>query len=63
MQITDAGQMVIEVRHTVDPVGRPAVLIQLPQGWVTLHRAEDIDQVAQALTEAAGALRERGGEQ
>lgn len=42
----------VEVRPARDPAGRPAVLLQLPDGYVTLLPA-DTRRVARMLTDAA----------
>ena len=47
-----------EVSATVDPLGRPAVLLQLEHGWVTLL-GHDARGLAHQLLDAAGQLERR----
>ena len=42
----------VEVARTIAPDGEPAVLLQLPQGWVVM-RPGDAQEVAQMLIQAA----------
>lgn len=59
-QIGDPGRrrlVPIEVRSTTAPDGRPAVLLQLPDGFVLLN-LEDASEVAQRLVEAAAEARQ-----
>lgn len=57
-RITHEGAMLVEVRIVEDQLGRPSALLQLPSGWVTMHRPSDIQAVASALSEAAAELAE-----
>lgn len=54
--VTRKGWMAVEVRITADPTGRPAILLQLPDGFVLIKHAEHAREVAQALLAAADDL-------
>lgn len=61
MPITRSGEMDVSVALTKTPDGRPAVLLQLPDGFVLMPRHEDAQQLGESLIAAAAALREGGG--
>lgn len=52
-------RMAVYVDVKPDPHGRPAVLLQLPDGFVLLPNADDAQAVAMRLVEAAEDLRQR----
>lgn len=43
------GDHPVEVRLVKDPAGRPAVLLALPDGYVTMHDPGPIRQLASML--------------
>ena len=56
MTVTRTGAMGVEVRITQTSDGTPAVLLQLPDGFVVMPRANDARAIAKALTAAADTL-------
>lgn len=48
--------MAVEVRVVADPAGGPAILLQLPDGFVLIKRAAHAREVADALRQAADEL-------
>jgi hypothetical protein len=52
------GNHPIDVRIVKDPAGRPAVLLQLPNGYVTMHDPGPIRQLAGVLIEQSDVLEE-----
>lgn len=58
--VTREGWMDVEVHIVPDPTGRPAILLQLPDGFVLIKRAEHARAVAHALLEAADDLAAAG---
>lgn len=46
----------VEVRLVTSPTGDPAILLQLPDGYVGIRHPEDALQVADALIAAASDL-------
>lgn len=55
---TGPGAMEVEVRLVPDPEGKPAILLQLPDGFVLMTRPGDARKVAGLLVAAASALEE-----
>lgn len=51
--------MAVEVRIAADPDGNPAILLQLPDGFVLIRHAEHAREVAAALSEAADVFEEQ----
>ena len=56
MTITRHGAMGVDVRIATTPDGAPAILLQLPDGFVLLPRPNDARAIAAALTAAADTL-------
>lgn len=56
------GVQPVEVRIVDDPISRRAILLQLPQGWITIHRPDDARQLASSLYEAAAELEQGEGQ-
>lgn len=54
--MTREGWMNVEVHIVADPTGQPAILLQLPDGFVLIKRPEHAREVAHALLEAADDL-------
>lgn len=50
------GNHPVEVRIVKDPAGRPAVLLQLPQGYITMHEPASVRQLAGMLIESSDDL-------
>lgn len=61
MPITRIGAMNVDVAIAQTPDGRPAVLLQLPDGYVLMPRAADARTLAQHLIAAADALTNHEG--
>lgn len=56
MSDIEHGDHEVEIRIVTDPAGRPAVLLQLPYGFVTIHRPEEVRQIALLLIESSDDL-------
>lgn len=58
MPVTRIGEMNVHIAITQTPDGRPAVLLQLPDGFVLMTRHQDAHATGEALIEAAAALKD-----
>lgn len=52
------GPIEVEVRLATDPGGEPAVLLQLPDGFVLLKEPDKVFELADALSSHAVLLKE-----